>query len=71
LHLLSILFNRILQHPDGFNGEVVIFENGQGRGGFNGITQGGSAYASWPEVDNNIYVNAEEQQVLTWDPLHG
>ena len=26
------LIQRILDHPDGFNGEVVIFENGQGRG---------------------------------------
>jgi hypothetical protein len=52
-----------------FNGEVVIFENGQGRGGFDGITQGGSAYDSWPEVDNEIWVNAEEQQVLTVDYL--
>lgn len=26
------LIQRILDHPDGFNGEVVIFENGQGKG---------------------------------------
>lgn len=26
------LIRRILDHPDGFTGEVVIFENGQGRG---------------------------------------
>jgi hypothetical protein len=55
--------------PDGFNGEVVVFENGQGRGGFDGLTQGGSAYDSWPEVDNEIWVNAEEQQALTVDYL--
>ena len=29
------LIQRILDHPDGFNGEVVIFENGQGRGSLN------------------------------------
>lgn len=30
--LIRGLIQRILNHPDGFNGEVVIFENGQGRG---------------------------------------
>lgn len=49
--VLRGLIHRILEHPDGFNGEVVIFENGQGRGGFDGITQGGSAYSSWPNID--------------------
>lgn len=29
------LIQRILDHPDGFEGEVVIFENGQGRGSLN------------------------------------
>ena len=29
------LIQRILAHPDGFSGEVVIFENGQGRGSLN------------------------------------
>ena len=52
-----------------FNGEVVVFENGQGRGGFDGLIQGGSAYASWPEVDNQVYINAEEQDLLTVDYL--
>lgn len=29
------LIQRILEHPDGFQGEVVIMENGQGRGSLN------------------------------------
>jgi uncharacterized protein (DUF362 family) len=29
------LIQRILEHPDGFRGEVVIMENGQGRGSLN------------------------------------
>ncbi len=29
------LVQRILEHPDGFSGEVVIVENGQGRGSLN------------------------------------
>ena len=67
--VLRGLIHRILEHPDGFNGEVVIFENGQGRGGFDGLSQGGSSYAAWPEVDNQITVNAEEQDLLTVDYL--
>ena len=67
--VLRGLIHRILEHPDGFNGEVVVFENGQGRGGFDGLTQGGSAYSKWPNVDNKVYVNAEEQDLLTVDYL--
>ena len=67
--VLRGLIYRILQHPDGFEGEVVIFENGQGRGGFDGLTQGGSAYDAWPEIANGIYVNAEAQNLLTVDYL--
>lgn len=34
------LVQRILQHPDGFSGEVVIVENGQGRGSLDCDTSG-------------------------------
>jgi uncharacterized protein (DUF362 family) len=67
--VLRGLIHRILQHPDGFQGEVVIFENGQGRGGFDGLTQGGSVYNSWPGIANGIYINAEEENLLTVDYL--
>jgi uncharacterized protein (DUF362 family) len=67
--VLRGLIHRILQHPDGFKGEVVIIENGQGRGGFDGLKQGGSTYDSWPAIANEIYVNAEEENLLTVDYL--
>jgi uncharacterized protein (DUF362 family) len=63
------LIYRILQHPDGFNGEVVIFENGQGEGSFDGNPDSWGHYAPWPEIDNGIYVNAEQETVLTVDYL--
>jgi uncharacterized protein (DUF362 family) len=62
--LLRGLIHRILEHPDGFTGEVVIMENGQGRGGFDGMAGGGS-YDAWPEIAGNVYVNAEQETVLT------
>jgi uncharacterized protein (DUF362 family) len=62
------LIQRILEHPDGFAGEVVIVENGQGRGAFNGMA-GGNLYGSWPEIANNVHVNAEDETVLTVDHL--
>ena len=67
--VLRGLIYRILQHPDGFEGEVVIFENGQGRGGFDGLVQGGSAYDQWPEIADGIFVNAEMEHLLTVDYL--
>jgi hypothetical protein len=66
--LVRGLIHRILEHPDGFTGEVVIIENGQGRGGFDGMAGGGN-YDAWPEVANNVCVNAEQETVLTIDYL--
>jgi len=63
------LIYRILQHPEGFNGEVVIFENGQGQGSFNGDPRAWARYSEWPEIDNGIYVNAEEETILTVEYL--
>lgn len=67
--VLRGLIYRILEHPDGFNGEVVIFENGQSQGAFDGDPGGWGSYSSWPEIDNGIYINAEEETVLTVDYL--
>lgn len=33
--VLRGLIQRIIEHPDGFTGEIIIMENGQGRGSFN------------------------------------
>jgi hypothetical protein len=53
--LVRGLIQRILDHPDGFTGEVVIFENGQGRGSLNCDTVGGR----WsPYPDNSVRANA-------------
>jgi len=67
--VLRGLIYRILQHPDGFGGEVVIFENGQGEGSFDGDPRAWGYYSPWPEIDNGIYVNAEEETILTVDYL--
>lgn len=63
------LIHRILQHPDGFSGEVVIFENGQGVGSFDGYPRYGGHYSQWPQIDNEMWVNAEEENILTVDYL--
>ena len=39
--LIRGLIQRILDHPDGFTGEIVVFENGQGRGSLQCDTMGG------------------------------
>jgi hypothetical protein len=53
----------------GTTNTVVIFENGQGRGGFDGLSQGGSVYDAWPEIADGIFVNAEAERLLTVDYL--
>jgi hypothetical protein len=49
--LVRGLIQRILDHPDGFSGEVVIIENGQGRGSLNCDTS--SSYNGNREVQAN------------------
>lgn len=53
--LVQGLIQRILEHPDGFQGEVVIVENGQGRGSLNCDTS--AAYGN-----SEVHANAENEQ---------
>ncbi len=65
--LLRGLIHRILEHPDGFTGEVVIFENGQLQGSFDGDPLAWGRYKKYPE-STGIHVNAEDDK-LTIDRL--
>lgn len=70
--VLRGLIHRVLQHPDGFRGEVVIFENGQGRpASYDGIHNDSlkDEYKPFPELAGKVMVNAEDQQVTTIDYL--
>jgi len=57
--VLRGLIHRILDHPDGFAGEVVIFENGQGEGAFNGDPRAWGRYTSIG-APTGVHVNAED-----------
>jgi hypothetical protein len=50
------LIQRILEHPDGFAGEVVIVDNGQGRGSLNCDTS--SSYGG----DSSVHANANDER---------
>jgi len=52
--LIRGLIQRILEHPDVFTGEVVIFENGQGRGSLNCDTS--ATYS-----DAEVHANANDE----------
>jgi len=65
--LLRGLVYRILSHPDGFAGEVVIFENGQGQGAFNGDPRAWNTYPGLG-APAGVHVNAEDD-TLTVDRL--
>lgn len=53
--LIRGLIQRILDHPDGFTGEVVIFENGQGRGSLDCDTMGG-------DYPSGVHANAQDER---------
>lgn len=50
------LIVRILEHPDGFLGEIVLFENGQGGGSLDCDTMWGGRYP-----DTGVHANAEDE----------
>jgi hypothetical protein len=50
------LIQRILEHPDGFDGEIVLFENGQGGGSLDCDTMWGGQYP-----DTDVHANAEDE----------
>ncbi|MCJ7632889.1 DUF362 domain-containing protein [Candidatus Bathyarchaeota archaeon] len=50
------LIQRILEHPDGFDGEIVLFENGQGRGSLHCST---TMVGLYPDAE--VHANAEEE----------
>jgi uncharacterized protein (DUF362 family) len=50
------LIQRILEHPDGFSGEVVIVENGQGRGSLRCDTR--ASYGG----DTSVHANANDER---------
>ena len=53
--LVRGLIQRVLEHPDGFDGEVVIFENGQGGGSLACDTSG--SYGG----DTGVHANAQDE----------
>ena len=57
--LIRGLIQRILDHPDGFSGEVVIIENGQGRGSLNCDTP-----SSYPDALVHANANNESHSFL-------
>jgi len=50
------LIQRILDHPDGFDGEIILFENGQGGGSFDCDTMWGDLYP-----DTGVHANAKDE----------
>lgn len=54
--VLRGLVQRILEHPDGFDGEIVLVENGQGGGSFDCDTMWGGRYP-----DTGVHANAEDE----------
>jgi uncharacterized protein (DUF362 family) len=53
--LVRGVIQRVLEHPDGFSGEVVIVENGQGRGSLACDTS--NAYGG----DTGVHANAQDE----------
>ena len=50
------LIHRVLEHPDGFDGEIVLVENGQGGGSFYCDTMWGGRYP-----DTGVHANATDE----------
>jgi hypothetical protein len=55
------LIQRILEHPDGFDGEIVLFENGQGGGSFDCDTNTTQRTLGGKYPDARVQANAEDE----------
>jgi hypothetical protein len=60
--VLRGVIHRVLEHPDGFDGEVVVIENGQARGGFSGISPREETATARGRVLGHVKVNAEDRR---------
>jgi hypothetical protein len=56
------LIQRILEHPDGFDGEIVLFENGQGGGSFDCDTDTTQRTLGGKYPDTRVQANAEDER---------
>jgi len=56
------LIQKVLLHPDGFTGEVIVFENGQGYGSLDCDSMGrGGGGSPYPPGDTGVHANAEDE----------
>ncbi len=55
------LIQRILEHPDGFDGEIVLFENGQGGGSFDCDTDTTQRTLGGKYPNAEVQANAENE----------
>jgi uncharacterized protein (DUF362 family) len=66
--LVKSLINAIVNHPDGFNGEVVIADNGQGRGSMN-FAQTNSFYRDQSNTDVAEMFDTHHVSTFLWDTI--
>ncbi len=66
--LVRSLINAIVDHPDGFNGEVVIADNGQGRGSMN-FAQTNSFYRDQSYADVAEIFDTYNVSTFLWDTI--
>jgi len=55
------IIKNILLHPDGFTGEVIVFENGQGYGSLDCDAMGRGSGGSPSYPDREVHANAENE----------
>ncbi len=68
--LLRGLIARIVEHPDGFAGEIVVVENGQGMGSFRRSENNAEDHGQSPlDVVNDFATQGHTISAYLWDPI--
>jgi hypothetical protein len=68
--VLKGIIARILEHPDGFTGEVVVVENGQGSGDFDRLENNAEDHGQSPlDVVNHFAGLGHLVGAYLWDPI--
>ena len=69
--MLKELIQAIVDHPDGFNGEIIVADNGQGRGSLD-WTNANSEYKNQSAQDVvDIFSSSYKVSTYLWDYING
>jgi len=67
--LIKELIQIIVDHPDGFSGEIIIADNGQGRGSMDYLSHNAEDESQSTEDVAQFFAGTHDVSTFLWDPI--